>query len=101
MHLVYIHMKDYIDCPTCGISVPSAHIGQHIQRNHRNVALDNFLCRQCERTFPSSSELTMHIMMIHLELKEHCTICGQMTSNLKNHSLYGNCVGGNLNLKME
>jgi len=94
-HTLSVHMKDYTECPTCGISVPSAHIGQHIQRNHRNVALDNFSCRECERTFPSSSELTMHIMMIHLELKEHCSICGQMTSNLKNHSLYGNCVGGN------
>jgi len=91
MHVSSVHLKEKIDCPECGISVPLAHLGQHVQRKHGDETQVKFSCKECEKLFPSRSRLSKHIMRIHMGLREKCLICGLVTKDLKRHNMHTNC----------
>ena len=91
IHVSSVHLKEKIDCPECGLSVPLAYLGQHVQRKHCEKTEIKFSCKDCEKLFPSRSQLAKHIMRIHMGVKDKCPICGLVTKDLKRHNMYTNC----------
>merc|ERR1719186_739792 len=91
IHVSSVHLKEKIDCPECGLSVPLAYLGQHVQRKHCEKTEIKFSCKDCEKLFPSRSQLAKHIMRIHMGVNDKCPICGLVTKDLKRHNIYTNC----------
>merc|ERR1719319_995635 len=72
-HLQRVHLGLRVKCEDCGKMVQDL-------RNHRNfvhLGVKNFPCDQCETRCVTSTALKLHILSVHLGVKEKCDICNK------------------------
>jgi len=86
-HMKTFHLGIRVKCEECGKMVLD--IYSHRAYAHKEP---NFPCDQCATKCTNSTALKMHILSVHLGVKEHCEICnkdvaaGYLTTHIKNHT---------------
>jgi len=95
----FSHGEAEYNCKDCTASFTSPlYLYRHQTRKHPSDGVQPYSCDLCDKGFPLSSQLQIHIQAVHEKLKHACPNCNQLMgrkSSLYRHLKSGRCAGMN------